>query len=85
MTEITEAAYKQSVADRIRQARTAKGLSQGTLARTIGKRRTHVNEWENARGTPRWPNLQLLARALDVSTEWLLTGQGDGPRRTRGR
>lgn len=79
MTETSpEAIYKQQVAGRMRQARTAKGISQETLAGRIKKRRTHVNEWENAHHIPSWKNLVLLGEQLDVTPHWLLTGH-DGP------
>ena len=74
-----ETLYKQSVAGRIREARTIKGISQGTLAMLIGKRRTHVNEWENAHHVPSWDNLELIGSELDVTAEWLLTGRNGGP------
>lgn len=71
---LTETDYKWGVAGRIRRSRLAKGLSQEALAQQIGKSRPHINEWENARSTPQWRNLDLLGEALDVSPYWLRTG-----------
>lgn len=72
-----ETIYKQSVAGRIREARARQGISQGTLAGVIGRRRTHVNEWENAHHVPSWENLERLGNALDVTPHWLLTGHDE--------
>lgn len=35
--------------------------------------------WENDRAEPLANRLPLIARLLEVSLSWLLTGRGDGP------
>lgn len=50
--------------------------SQKALADAIGVRRETVNQWETDARVPEGENLLKLARALDVTPEWILQDQG---------
>ena len=69
---ISETPYKARVAARIRTARKNANFTQQTLGDRIGKRRNHVNEWENGKVTPTLAHLDLIAQATGVTVEWLL-------------
>lgn len=65
-----------TMADRIRDAREAKGLSQSELARKLGVKPQTVQQWEaktKATG-PRRYRLLALAKELDVSPVWIEFG-----------
>lgn len=70
-----------SFAHRMVVARTAKGLTQSQLARAseIGSDMT-ISRYERGEFLPRSDIAVKLAAALDVGVEWLLTGEGRGPR-----
>jgi len=68
------------LADRIKEARMARGLSQRELDRTAGLAKNHVWSLE-AKDHPHtsYATLAAIASALDVSLDWLATGKGRGP------
>jgi DNA-binding transcriptional regulator YiaG len=51
--------------------REARGLSQGSLAETVGVQQGHLSSWETGYGLPTWQELQRLATALEVTPEHL--------------
>ena len=60
--------------DRIKQAREAAGLSQGQLARLLGRSRSLVTQWENGEtAADGWAD--RIAECLEVSPWWLRTGK----------
>lgn len=60
-------------ADRLKQAREKKGMSQSDLARSSSLTRSVISKWENADfGYPSGPALQKAANALDISVDDLL-------------
>jgi len=62
---------------RVRQCRSAAGLSQAQLASQVGVRRSAVAQWEQAGGTsPSVGHLAQVAVATGVCFEWLATGRG---------
>jgi transcriptional regulator with XRE-family HTH domain len=69
-----------TTADRIREARQVRNLSQGSLARLAGIWSTQVSKWENGVYPVSIDNLERLSKALGVSMDWLLSGTGKGPR-----
>ncbi|MEX2516415.1 MAG: helix-turn-helix transcriptional regulator [Gammaproteobacteria bacterium] len=76
-----------SLAERIKQARQAAGLSQARFAELLGVTRSACTQWESAIGTvPRQQRLEQIARLLNVSYAWLATGEraGDGIKDTTG-
>lgn len=69
---------------RLRQARTAAGLTPAELSLELGydDGGQKVRDWETRVGRavlPLGEALRDLARILTVSMDWLATGQGDGP------
>lgn len=69
-----------SIHDRIKERRTALKLSMEDLAAKVDARSWQtVQQWEKQGGTaPSRKRLPLVAKALDVSVNWLLTGDIDG-------
>lgn len=70
---------REKIAQRIRERREAKGLSQSELARRIGLERQQVAVWEKARNKPSEENFLALARILGTSISYLF-GETDDPR-----
>lgn len=64
-----------TLGDRIRAARLERGLKGTTLADAVGVRAHTVWRWEAGKVHPDADNVALIARALGVSTDWLLTGE----------
>lgn len=63
--------------ERIRRARRKGGMSQAALAERLHVRRSAVSNWESANDVhPSMQNLIAIARACEVSLEWLGTGRG---------
>jgi transcriptional regulator with XRE-family HTH domain len=60
------------LAERIRTARAATGISVSELARRLNVSRVRVSEWENKKGQPDVGNLRRLALTLGVSVDFLL-------------
>lgn len=60
--------------DRLRQARNAKGYSQAKLGEIVGITQTAIQYIENGRNQGSTKIFEI-ARALDVSAEWLLYGK----------
>lgn len=59
---------------RMRQARTAAGLSLEDVARELGVTRTSISEWELNKKFPRMDHLPELRRILFVSLDHLVCG-----------
>lgn len=69
---------------RIRYARELVGLSQAALADAIGVRPTSVWRFEHDENAPSAESAVLLARALGVTVEWIVMGDGAGPKASTG-
>lgn len=66
------------IGDRIKYARELRGLSQEELAERSGVSQTSITDVE--RGRSKMPRgLNKIAKALQVSVEWLMTGDGMAP------
>ena len=52
------------------------GLSQEALAEVIGVSRQSISKWETGEASPEIGKLPLLAKAFDVTTDWLLSEDG---------
>lgn len=78
---------------KLKEARTAAGLSQGTLARKIGAHFTSISDWERGVNSPSARHLASLSDALGVSMDWFRSGHrrdgaaacGDGAAAAAGR
>lgn len=60
--------------ERIKNSRIAAKMTQEELARAVGKTRNAVTQWESGASRPRLNTLEKIAEALEVSVDWLLTG-----------
>ena len=49
------------------------GFSQEALAEVIGVSRQSISKWETGEASPEISKLPLLAKAFDVTTDWLLS------------
>ncbi len=66
-----------SIGSRIRQAREARHLKQGELAKAIGIAQASLSLLESGRSaSPKGTTLTELARVLHVEPSWILTGRG---------
>ncbi len=66
-----------SIGLKIQQARVAKGMTQGELAKALGIDRGSVGRWETGRSVPRQVGIPKVAQILGQTAEWLLAGSGD--------
>lgn len=61
--------------ERIAQLRRSKGLSQAALAQALGLSTSAIAMYEQGRREPSVSTIIALADALDVTIDYLLTGQ----------
>lgn len=61
----------ESLGERIRYVRAARGWSQAHLARQAGMKKAQLSRYEVGTSTPRPEVLARIAFALGVATEWL--------------
>lgn len=66
-----------TMGEKIRDARKASKLSQEEMAELVGVARGAVSSWENGRKTPGGKNLEKIASALGVSTDYLMGRETD--------
>jgi transcriptional regulator with XRE-family HTH domain len=64
--------------DRLRESRERKGLTQRELARLCGMNEVQISRYENGKIEPSLSYLELIARHLEVSSDYLL-GLSDYP------
>jgi len=62
-------------ADRLKELRLQKKLSQSDLAKIIGVHHSHIGRYERGESRPLSKHLKALANALSVSTDYLLEGK----------
>ena len=60
--------------DRLKSKRNDFGLSQKELANIIGVSVTTIQKYESGQTVPKGPHLVSLAKALECSIDWLMTG-----------
>ncbi len=65
----------QDIGTRIRSVRLERGLTQDQLANSVGVSRSAVAQWETGRTGQLTGNLSRIARALEVSVEYLMYGE----------
>ena len=64
-----------SIGSRIVSRRKELGLKARELAERVGCHPPDISDWEKDKTTPSLASLLKLARALDISETWLLTGR----------
>ena len=69
----------QAIANRIRDARKALGMTQVGLAAAAGVTQQSVSQWERGVGVPDASNVKRLAELLKVPAADLLIGEGEAP------
>ncbi|WP_347455668.1 helix-turn-helix domain-containing protein [Acinetobacter thermotolerans] len=69
--------------DRIQQKLDEKGLSQADLARATNKSTAAVAKWMSGQNKPKAETLKAIARFLDTTDDWLLTGVENLPKSLR--
>ena len=65
-------------AERLRELRISRGISQEHLANVLGVKQQTIGKWEKSITIPRLPMLQKIAEYFSVSTDYL-TGTSDRP------
>jgi transcriptional regulator with XRE-family HTH domain len=68
-------------AGRLRELRTAAGLTQEQLAERVGVKRDAVARWEAGVREPAWSNVVALAEALDTDCRAFLEAPAEPPER----
>ena len=64
-----------TISTRIAEARKALNLNQSELARILDVTPQAVQSWESGKARPKGARLENLAKALNKSVEWLMTGK----------
>lgn len=81
MTEMEQNWYAPDIAtfgDRLTAAREAAGMTQDSLAKRLGVKKSTLRNWEEDLSEPRANRLSMLAGLLNVSMMWLINGEGEG-------
>ena len=73
MTAAKTVKYACHVKNRVRELRSAKGLSQGDLGNVLGVSRQTINSIENERYMPSLPLALAIARCFGQSVEEIFT------------
>ena len=68
---------KNSIGERLREARENKAMDQTTLADKAGVVARTLQRWEKGEQVPDGVSITRLAKATGVQASWLLTGEGD--------
>jgi len=69
---MTKSSSETSFAERLRHIRDKRELSQSELARRAGMQPSAIAHFEADRRKPSFDNVRALAKALDVSADYLL-------------
>ena len=69
---------------RLRELRTAAGLSQPALAQMVGLTVRQISRLETSAQVPTWPTILALAKALGVSCEAFTVEAAETPEPQRG-
>ena len=69
-----------NIGEKIKTARTAKGLTQVQLAKLIGEKSgTVINNWESATSRPAIEKIPRLCEALNITPDILFSMKGEYP------
>jgi transcriptional regulator with XRE-family HTH domain len=69
-----------TIGERIKYLRKLQGLTTEQLADVIGMKKGSVSSYENNRYDPSAKTIVSICKQFDVSADWLLTGEGRGPK-----
>jgi transcriptional regulator with XRE-family HTH domain len=64
--------------DRLTAAREAADMTEESLAKRLGVKKSTLRKWEEDLAEPRANRLSMLAGLLNVSIMWLINGEGEG-------
>lgn len=67
----------ETLGSRLKALRKNKKITQQVLADAVGVSKTSVIYWEKDENTPKYESLNALAKALDTTTDYILTGSGE--------
>ena len=67
----------ETLGSRLKALRKNKKITQQVLADAVGVSKTSVIYWEKDENTPKHESLTALAKALDTTTDYILTGSGE--------
>lgn len=67
---------KQTLGEKIRRCRKAKGMSQQKLAEEMGIQYQSVQDWERGKTRPSLDKVVRLCEIFDVTSTWLLHPEG---------
>jgi transcriptional regulator with XRE-family HTH domain len=73
----------QGFADRLKQLRKQRDLSQAQLAEAVGVHQNHIGRYERGESKPSADAVRRLADALGVSTDYLIEGTSDEAAKAR--
>jgi transcriptional regulator with XRE-family HTH domain len=73
--EVRRRQHDHEIGNRVYSLRRGLGLGQKELATTIGCKQSQISEWETGAHVPRQPRLGQLARALNSSIPYIMTGE----------
>lgn len=68
--------YEYEFGNRVYEARKKAKMNQTELAQAVGVSQNSISGWESGRRIPCIYNAKNLAKALNVSLDWLATGEG---------
>lgn len=60
-----------TVGEKIKTARTEKGLSQRKMAELLGVSQPAYLEWEHGDSVPNWARMKSIAKVLEISLDEL--------------
>ena len=69
-----------TLAERIKYARIARGLTQEQFGERLARSRVAVHYWDNGKNSPPLVMLEHINQLLNVEMRWLLLGQGPIPK-----
>ena len=67
---------KNGTGSRIKSLRIDKGLNQGEMGKLLALDQGTVSKMERGENEPTAKTLRLLRKIFDVTTDWVLTGEG---------
>lgn len=73
---ITAVGRIETLGERIKRAREARGYTQTYIANEVGVKASAVSQWETRNRNPKPVHFLKLARTLNKNPEWLASGEG---------